>query len=44
MFNKAQAGIEYLLSYGWALILVVTVKACTDGFPQEGVHFSDNCP
>ena len=25
MVPKAQAGVEYLLSYGWALILVVTV-------------------
>ena len=25
MNKKTQAGIEYLMTYGWALILVVTV-------------------
>jgi len=25
MENKAQAGLEYLMTYGWALVLVATV-------------------
>jgi len=27
MFSRAQAGLEYLMTYGWALVLIVTVAA-----------------
>jgi len=41
--SRAQAGLEYLLTYGWALLLVVTIASLVVVRfmpPAEGVNFS----
>jgi uncharacterized protein (UPF0333 family) len=47
MDNKAQAGLEYLMTYGWALVLLVTVVAVLFfllGSAGKGVYVSSSNP
>jgi hypothetical protein len=44
---KAQAGLEYLMTYGWALILIATiigVLVFVVGTPSSGITFSSSDP
>jgi hypothetical protein len=43
--NKAQAGLEYLMTYGWALVIIVTVAGVlffVMSPPAQGVSFSSS--
>lgn len=43
--SKAQAGLEYLMTYGWALIIIVTVAGIlffVMSSPAQGVSFSSD--
>jgi len=47
MNKRAQAGLEYLLTYGWALVLVTTVVGVLVllvGAPLEEPAFSSSDP
>lgn len=47
MVNRAQAGLEYLMTYGWALIIIATVIGVLVfiiGSPSSSVQFSSSDP
>lgn len=47
MGRKAQAGLEYLITYGWALVLIVTIAGMLFFLleqPEESVSFSSSEP
>jgi len=47
MSNRTQAGLEYLMTYGWALVLIVTLVgaiAFVIGPPAEQVTFASSNP
>ena len=47
MGKKAQAGLEYLVTYGWALVLIATIVgafAFLFSTPSSNVVFSSSNP
>ena len=46
MDRRAQIGIEYLMTYGWALILIATIVASLAFFLAEptGMSFTSSQP
>ncbi len=47
MGKTAQAGLEYLMTYGWALVLIATIIGALvfiASTPASDIHFSSSAP
>jgi len=44
MNSTAQAGMEYLVNFGWALVLVLSIIGALFFLPSEPISFSSSVP